>query len=125
MVWYFHLFKNFPVYCDPHSQRLWHSQSRGVFFFFFFLLFLASRNCCLFWLLTPDHSDFCFNHLNFSELDPSLSFLIDIDTFDYIGPNWLIQNNWPISRFFVQSDLQNLFCHIGQHIFKFQTLGHL
>ena len=22
MVWYFHLFQNFPVYCDPHSQRL-------------------------------------------------------------------------------------------------------
>jgi len=20
MVWYFHLFKNFPVCCDPHSQ---------------------------------------------------------------------------------------------------------
>ena len=26
MVWYSHLFKNFPVCCDPHSQRLWHSQ---------------------------------------------------------------------------------------------------
>ena len=22
MVWYFHLFKNFPVCGDPHSQRL-------------------------------------------------------------------------------------------------------
>ena len=22
VVWYFHLFKNFPVYGDPHSQRL-------------------------------------------------------------------------------------------------------
>ena len=22
MVWYSHLFQNFPVYCDPHSQRL-------------------------------------------------------------------------------------------------------
>ena len=21
MVWYSHLFQNFPVYCDPHSQR--------------------------------------------------------------------------------------------------------
>ena len=21
MVWYSHLFKNFPVYCDPHSQK--------------------------------------------------------------------------------------------------------
>ena len=26
VVWYPHLFKNFPVYCDLHSQRLWHSQ---------------------------------------------------------------------------------------------------
>ena len=26
MVWYSHLLKNFPVCCDPHSQRLWHSQ---------------------------------------------------------------------------------------------------
>ena len=26
VVWYSHLFQNFPVYCDPHSQRLWHSQ---------------------------------------------------------------------------------------------------
>ena len=39
-VWYSHLFKNFPVCCDPHSQRLWHSQwsrSRcfsGTFWFF-------------------------------------------------------------------------------------------
>ncbi|KAB0386297.1 hypothetical protein FD755_001253, partial [Muntiacus reevesi] len=24
VVWYSHLFQNFPVYCDPHSQRLWH-----------------------------------------------------------------------------------------------------
>ena len=23
VVWYSHLFQNFPVYCDPHSQRLW------------------------------------------------------------------------------------------------------
>ena len=26
VVWYSHLFKKFPVCCDPHSQRLWHSQ---------------------------------------------------------------------------------------------------
>ena len=26
VIWYSHLFKNFPVCCDPHSQRLWHSQ---------------------------------------------------------------------------------------------------
>ena len=26
VVWYSHLSKNFPVCCDPHSQRLWLSQ---------------------------------------------------------------------------------------------------
>ena len=26
VVWYSHLFKNFPVCCDPHTQRLWCSQ---------------------------------------------------------------------------------------------------
>ena len=26
VVWYSHLFQNFPVCGDPHSQRLWHSQ---------------------------------------------------------------------------------------------------
>ena len=26
VVWYSHLFKNFPVCCDPHSQRPWCSQ---------------------------------------------------------------------------------------------------
>ena len=26
VVWYSHLFKNFPVCCNPHSQKLWHSQ---------------------------------------------------------------------------------------------------
>ncbi|KAB0386992.1 hypothetical protein FD755_001948 [Muntiacus reevesi] len=26
VIWYSHLFNNFPVCCDPHSQRLWHSQ---------------------------------------------------------------------------------------------------
>ena len=33
MVWYFHLFQNSPVYCDPHSQSLWRSQlaERDVF----------------------------------------------------------------------------------------------
>ena len=34
VVWYSHLFQNFPVYCDPHSQSLWHSQkSRNRCFF--------------------------------------------------------------------------------------------
>ena len=28
VIWYFHLFKNFPVCCDPHSQKFSHSQWR-------------------------------------------------------------------------------------------------
>ena len=30
MVWYSHLFQNFSVNCDPHSQRLWRSQKAEV-----------------------------------------------------------------------------------------------
>ena len=33
VVWYSHLLQNFPVYCDPHSQRLRHSQSSKSRFF--------------------------------------------------------------------------------------------
>ena len=34
VVWYSHLFQNFPQFldCDPHSQRLWHSQFSSVQF---------------------------------------------------------------------------------------------
>ena len=30
VVLYSHLLKNFPVCCDPHSQRLWHSQKAEI-----------------------------------------------------------------------------------------------
>ena len=44
VVWYSHLFKNFPVSCDPHSQRLCHSQwSRSRYFSGILLLFLWSN----------------------------------------------------------------------------------
>ena len=52
VVWYSHLLKNFPVCCDPCSQRLWHSQwsrcSSGIL-----LLFLWSNRCWRFdiWFL--------------------------------------------------------------------------
>ena len=32
VVWYSHLFQNFPVYCDPHSQRLWHSHGELLYY---------------------------------------------------------------------------------------------
>ena len=45
-VWYSHLLKNFPVCCDPHSQRLWCSQeSRSRCFSGILLLFLWSNGC--------------------------------------------------------------------------------
>ena len=38
VVWYSHLFKNFPVCCDPNSQRLWcsHKTEVDVFLNYFF-----------------------------------------------------------------------------------------
>ena len=54
VVWYSYLFKNFPVCCDPHSQRLWHSQwSRNRCFPVTFLLFQWSSGCWQFdlWFL--------------------------------------------------------------------------
>ena len=39
VVWYSHLFKNFPVCCDPHSQRLWHGHKAEVDVFLELLCF--------------------------------------------------------------------------------------
>ena len=40
MVWYSHLFKNFQVCCDPHSQSLLHTQWAEVDVFLELLCFL-------------------------------------------------------------------------------------
>ena len=82
VVWYSHLFQNFPVYCDPHSQRLWHSQySSSRCFSGTLLLFLCpayvgnlifgssafSKPILYFWkflvhvLLKPSLKDFEYN----------------------------------------------------------------
>ena len=46
MVWYFHLFKNFPVSCDQHSQRLFSIVNEAeVDFFLILLLFLWPNKC--------------------------------------------------------------------------------
>ena len=39
MVWYSHLFKNFPVCCDPHSQRLFRIDSEAHVFLKFSCFF--------------------------------------------------------------------------------------
>ena len=47
VVWYSHLKKFSTVYCDPHSQRLWHSQwSRNRCFSETLLLFQWSSDVC-------------------------------------------------------------------------------
>ena len=52
VVWYSHLLQNFPVYCDPHSQRLWHSQqSRNRWFFWNSLAFLMIQQMLAIWSL--------------------------------------------------------------------------
>ena len=55
VVWYSHLCQNFPVYCNPHSQRRWHShQSRNRYFSGTLLLFWWSNGCWQFdlWFLS-------------------------------------------------------------------------
>ena len=54
VVWYSYLFKNFPVCCDPHSQRLWRSQwSRSRCFFWNSLAFSMIQRMLSTWFLVP------------------------------------------------------------------------
>ena len=46
VVWYSHLLKNFPVYCDPHSQRLFGMSSQKSCSISPFCNFLSSL-CCV------------------------------------------------------------------------------
>ena len=52
MVWYFHLLKNFPVCCDPHSQTLQHNQwSRSRCFSGILFLFPMIQQILAIWFL--------------------------------------------------------------------------
>ena len=54
VVWYSHLFKNFPVCYDPHSQRLQHSQwSRSRCFFWNSFAFSMIQQKLAIWSLVP------------------------------------------------------------------------
>ena len=53
MVWYSHLLKNFSVCCDPHSQRLWHSQWSRSRSFSGTLAFLMIHQMLAIWSLVP------------------------------------------------------------------------
>ena len=53
VVWYSHLFQNFPVCCYPHSQRLWHSQQSRSRCFYGTLAFLMIQWMSAIWSLVP------------------------------------------------------------------------
>ena len=54
VVSYSHLFQNFPVYCDPHRQRLWLSrQNRSRCFFWNSLAFSMIQQMLAIWSLVP------------------------------------------------------------------------
>ena len=52
VVWYSHLFQNFPVYCDPHSQRL-DIVNKTEMFFWNYLAFLMIQRMLAIWSLVP------------------------------------------------------------------------
>ena len=62
VVWYSHLFKNFPVCCGPHSQRLSHSQ--------------WIRNRCFFW-----------NSLDFTMTQRMLA-ILSLVPLPFLNPAW-------------------------------------
>ena len=70
VVWYSHLFKNFPVSCDPHSQRLQHSQwnrSNLLLLFWNSLAFSMIQWMLTIWFLVPwIFSESIFNIWKFS-----------------------------------------------------------
>ena len=62
LVWYSHLLKNFPICCDPHSQRIFHSQwSKSRYFSGILLLFVWSSGC---WQIDLCSSAFSKSSLN-------------------------------------------------------------
>ena len=53
VVWYSHIFQNFPVYFDPKSQRLWHSQKVKVDVILEFSCFSLIQRTLVIWSLVP------------------------------------------------------------------------
>ena len=82
MVQYSHHSKHFPVCCDPHSQRLLHSQwSRNRYFSGIPLLSLWSNKCCQFdllflWLFT--NQLICLEVLNSSIVEAWLEGFLSV-----------------------------------------------
>ena len=86
VVWYSHLLKNFPVCCDPHSPRLWHSQeSRSSCFSGTLSLFQWSQMLAI-WSLVPLPF---LNHLEHLEVHGSLLLKPDLENFEhYFASMW-------------------------------------
>ena len=80
VVWYSHLFKNFPVCCDPYSQRLWHSQKRSRCFTGTLLLFWCSNGC---WNLISGSSAFSKSSLNIWKLMVPLLLKPRLENFEH------------------------------------------
>ena len=87
VVWYYHFLKNFPQFCDPHSQRFWHSQKgRSRCFSGTLLLFLCPmdvRN------LISGSSAFSKSHFNIWKFTVQVLLKPDLENFeDYFASVW-------------------------------------
>ena len=144
VVWYSHLFQNFPVCCDPHSQRLWHSQqSRCRCFSGTLFLFPWSSGCWQF-----DLRFLCFSKTNLNIwkfmvhvlLKPGLKnfehyFTSVWDecncavvwTFFGIAFLWDWNENWPFPVLWPLLSFLNLLAYWVQHFYSiiFQDLKEL
>ena len=87
MVWYSHLLKNFLVCCDPHIQRLWHSQwSRSRSFSGILLLFLFSNGC---WQFDSASSAFSKSKLNIWKFSVHVPLKSNLENFEhYFASVW-------------------------------------
>ena len=128
MVWYSHLFQNFPVYCDPHSQRLWHSQeSRNRCFSGTLLLFPWCSRCWQF--------DLCFlclfkTSLNIRKFTVHVLLKSVLETFEhYFASAWDECNCAVVWTFFGIAFLrdwnENWLFQAWGHCCVFQTCWHI
>ena len=132
MVWYSHLFKNFPVCCDPHSQRLLHSQWSRVDVFLEFPCFLYdsdsfgnlisgssafSKPSLYIWkfsiqvLLKPSLKD--FEH-NLSSMGIERNCPVVWTSFG-IAPLWDWNENWPFPVLWPLLSFPKLLAYWVQH----------
>ena len=132
VVWYSHLFQNFSVYCDPHSQRLWHSQSsRNRCFSGTFLLFQGSSRC---WQFDLWSSAFSKTSLNIRKFMVHILLKPGLENFEHyftsvwdecncavvwaffgIAFLWDWNENWPFPILWPLLSFPNLLAYWVQH----------